>query len=151
MPNPNGHPETLKPFQKGNTAAVGKGRPKGTSISRLLKELRDECELLGKPLPQGRTAAELLAQKMYVKAIKGQYSFAREILDRTEGKVPLRLADADGESIALGGDLDALGKILIDALTPFPEARDALVDALTKLKQRGGVAVGRDSEANPEG
>ena len=67
-----------KPGESGNPG----GRPKGTGsitsyLRRLLKEKKGDKEI-----------AELLAQKAVQLAGKGEFRFLKEILERTDGKVP---------------------------------------------------------------
>jgi hypothetical protein len=76
----------FRPGRSGNPA----GRPKGQSITALL------CAAIQAEV-DGRTAAERIAEVMVGRALKGDIRFVREILDRTEGKVPKQVADSGSE------------------------------------------------------
>ena len=67
----------FKPGQSGNPG----GRPKGTSISAIMGELRDEKDPKAK-----KTIAEKLA-RAFLKNAETNASFANIVLDRTEGAV----------------------------------------------------------------
>ena len=93
--NPNPSPATrFKPGQVANP----NGRPKKRDcISDVLRELLESAELRGKPLPDGKTAAELLAEELLIGALgtknlpAGKVSLIQLILDRTEGKAVQRV------------------------------------------------------------
>jgi hypothetical protein len=83
MPFPN--PDTqFKPGDgwRGNPG----GRPRKAPITDLIRQALDRREIDGKPLPGGKTVAETLAEVMLAQAIGGRFSFAKEVLDRLEGK-----------------------------------------------------------------
>jgi len=91
-------------FKKGNK--YGKGRPtKEHSVTEALRELAPEIlEIsLGGKKNTTKTAVQLMALGMYLKAIKGDASMAREIIDRLEGKVPqgIEATGKDGEAIRI--------------------------------------------------
>jgi hypothetical protein len=52
-----------------------------------------------KHCPDGMTTAQFAAAVMIDRALKGDFQFFRELLDRTEGKVPNRIAGADGKNL----------------------------------------------------
>jgi hypothetical protein len=81
-------PEGFKKGQSGNP----KGRPKGKSITAQLRKLMDEGL-------EGRDLADAMAKAAYKAALKGDHRFWKEIIERLDGKVPDRFADADGNSI----------------------------------------------------
>jgi hypothetical protein len=69
----------FKPGQSGNPA----GRPKSITMSEAHRKQ------LAKPFPddpEGRTFAEVIAEKLAMNAATGDVSSAKEIADRTEGK-----------------------------------------------------------------
>ena len=66
----------FKPGQSGNP----KGRPKGSGVTDQLKALLAK-EVDGQPI------AEAIAKVIMKRALKGDYKFVKEILDRVEGKV----------------------------------------------------------------
>lgn len=80
MPFPN--PDTQ--FKPGNRASPG--RPKGRSVTDRLRELLDAAELGGKPLPDGKQVADLLAEVLIKNALKGDHRFVATVLDRAEGR-----------------------------------------------------------------
>ena len=82
MPDNTNPAEHLKDhrFQKGRSGNPG-GRPKGRSITAALRRLA-ETDHNGKPI------AEVLAEVMMKQALSGHYNFAREIVERLDGKVP---------------------------------------------------------------
>lgn len=87
-----------KPFKKGNPHAFKPGRsgnPKGRPKSIVLSEAYRRA--LAQPFPDdpdGRTFAEVIAEKMVISAAAGDVAPAREIADRTEGK-PRQMLDVD--------------------------------------------------------
>jgi len=89
-----GH-ENIKPHQwkKGQSGNPG-GRPRGRSITARLRERLDADD--GK-------LAELIVKVMIREAAKGKFQFAKEILERTEGKVAdkarVELSGPDGNAI----------------------------------------------------
>ena len=68
-----------KPGQSGNP----KGRPKSITLS---EAYRRELAKVDPTDPQGRTYAEVLAEKMRERACTGDVAALREMADRTEGK-----------------------------------------------------------------
>lgn len=65
-----------------------KGRPKGSrTIITIVREMLELRTIRGKPLPNGMTVAESLADVMLVHALKGDFRYVKELLDRVEGKV----------------------------------------------------------------
>jgi hypothetical protein len=76
--------QNLKPFQKGHK--LSKGKPKGAKhLSTVLKEM------LAQKIPTKKSgmmpATELIVMGLIGRAIRGDVSAFREIMDRTEGKV----------------------------------------------------------------
>ena len=74
-----GNPHAFKPGQSGNP----KGRPKSITLS---EAYRKELSKIVPNDPEGRTYAEVLAEKMREKAFSGDVQALREMADRTEGK-----------------------------------------------------------------
>lgn len=85
MANPKGNPQNLKPFKKGNTASVGKGRPPQIPDLRALL-----CKVLGEE-KQGMTAAEAILRAQVVKAIKGDTRAAEWLVEQGYGKVTQKM------------------------------------------------------------
>jgi hypothetical protein len=80
----------LKPFEKGQSGNPA-GRPKSITLSEAYRRQ------LSQPFPddsQGRTYAEVIAERACLAASGGDVGAAREIADRTEGK-PKQAIDVD--------------------------------------------------------
>jgi hypothetical protein len=69
----------FRPGQSGNT----KGRPKSITLS---EAYRRELARIDPNDPEGRTYAEILAERMRERASSGDVAALREMADRTEGK-----------------------------------------------------------------
>ena len=68
------------------------GRPKGRSLKdHLMKLLNDE--------KNGEKLADALVRVAVDRALKGDFRFWSEIFERVDGKVPNRIADAEGSSL----------------------------------------------------
>lgn len=68
------------------------GRPKGRSMQDALRTMLED-ETTGKHL------CDALVKSAIDKALKGDFRFWKEIINRIDGKVPNRIADADGSSL----------------------------------------------------
>ena len=68
------------------------GRPKGRSLQAELHRMVDD-ELTGEDLCNALVRAAL------DRALKGDFRFWQEIINRIDGKVPNRIADAEGSSL----------------------------------------------------
>jgi hypothetical protein len=84
-------PPVAHRFKPGNPG--GPGRP--LSLTRIIRER------LAKPDKQHGTRADALIALAERRARKGDFRFFKEIIDRNDGKVPDRLANADGSNIEL--------------------------------------------------
>ncbi len=84
-PFPKGHPWRFKPGQSGNPG----GKPKTKFLTKML------LEILEKGIPgdsRRRSYAEALVQKLVHEAVlRGNIAHLREIFERVEGKVAIRL------------------------------------------------------------
>jgi hypothetical protein len=78
-------------FKNGNPG--GPGRP--LSLTTIIREV------LARPDKRHGTRAEALIALAERRARKGDFRFFKEIIDRNDGKVPDRLANADGSNIEL--------------------------------------------------
>jgi len=79
------------PWPSGVSGNPG-GRPKGRSLMARLRELLERDTIDGKPIADGKQVADLVAEVIVVRALKGDHRFLATLLERTEGKVPDRLA-----------------------------------------------------------
>lgn len=71
------------PGQSGNP----NGRPKGKSLTRLIRKALKARTLDGKPIEGNRNVAQLLADVFVAEALDGKFPFAKEVIDRIDGKV----------------------------------------------------------------
>ena len=83
-----------KPGQSGNP----KGRPKSATIS---EEIRAALEEFIKHGGQNLSTREAIAQVIIKQALAGRYTFVKEIMDRTEGKVAekMEMSGPGGEKL----------------------------------------------------
>lgn len=97
MPFPN--PATQ--FKPGNHASPG--RPKGRSVSAVLREMLESGTFRGKALSEGRTIADMFAEVMVAAALRGDVRFVKEVLDRAEGKPTekVEVSGPDGRAVAV--------------------------------------------------
>ncbi|HXJ59424.1 MAG TPA: hypothetical protein VNU68_22500 [Verrucomicrobiae bacterium] len=58
-------------------------------------------ELKTVDLPEGVTVRDVIMGVMIERAVHGDIHFVRELLNRVEGKVPARIAGADGKPLAV--------------------------------------------------
>ena len=87
-------------FAKGNKfsfanrpeAANRNGRPKGRSLQDHLRKILED-EVTGEQL------CDALVKVAIEHALKGDFKFWHEIIERIDGKVPNRIADAEGSSL----------------------------------------------------
>jgi hypothetical protein len=82
MPFPNRETQ-FKPGQSGNPG----GRPKGTSLTKLICGLLEQGELKGASV-EGPRVADGLAHVIVKKALEGDYRFVELVMNRIDGKVP---------------------------------------------------------------
>lgn len=87
----------LRPFKPGQSGNPG-GRPKGKSLTALLRERLDEVDEA-----TGKTIAQLVVEGWVNAARDGNVPAIKEALDRTEGKVIERkeLSGPDGGPIQM--------------------------------------------------
>jgi hypothetical protein len=86
VPNPNPNTTGLKAWEPGQSGNP-KGRPIG-SLTTLLRKAGEKNDILGEPMPPDKTVAEAFAEAVWGHAIKGNASYAAQLLDRLEGRVP---------------------------------------------------------------
>ena len=86
MPFPN-RETRFKPGQSGNPG----GRPKGTSLTKLISGVLEKEEFQGVSLKGGKVADEL-ALVIVKKAIEGDFRFVELVMNRIDGKVPNQIA-----------------------------------------------------------
>lgn len=97
-PNPELHPENLKPFPKG-VSGNPSGRPKRTTFRALLLEIADEeANLKNRQPGHGITKRELLLREVYDEAIRTKdVGLLRLLFAYHDGKPPdASPDDADG-------------------------------------------------------
>lgn len=81
--------ENLKPAEPGNKRAVGHGRPRGKSLSTLLKEAMEApLTLLDKETKkqETKTTAEWIAKRAVLRALQGDFKYFKEIKDSIDGR-----------------------------------------------------------------
>jgi hypothetical protein len=132
-------PETrFKPGQSGNPG----GRRKGQSLTAKIAAILDRDTLGGKRLPGGLSVADVLAEAIVKQACLGKFPFAKEVLERLDGKVPDRIidetpdADADRERSEFDAILASLRERGGGAPAPTP---------------RGTPVPGRDGDGDERG
>ena len=82
-------------FQPGQSGNPKGGRPRTTVYGAIQK-------MLDRKSPTGKGTRRDDVAEGFVKAMEGgSFVHAKEIIDREEGKVPNRIAGADGENIKL--------------------------------------------------
>jgi hypothetical protein len=87
-------------FAKGNSYSFANrpdarnlgGRPKGRSLQDHLRKLIED-EVTGEKL------CDALVKSAIDRALKGDFRYWKEIMERIDGKVPNRIADAEGGSL----------------------------------------------------
>tara|TARA_Y100001970_G_C14259283_1_gene878408 strand:+ start:7221 stop:7550 length:330 start_codon:yes stop_codon:yes gene_type:complete len=96
-PNKNGANRNSKgQFVAGNTASVGKGRPKGTlSIPDILKKIGEESGTSDGE----HTKLDVVLRRVFKYAIEGKAWAVQFIADRTEGKAIERVQTQEIEPI----------------------------------------------------
>jgi hypothetical protein len=70
-------------FKKGQSGNPG-GRPKGRSLTAALRELVQQEH-------NGRQILDLIAERIVREALSGKYPFAREVLERLDGRTTERV------------------------------------------------------------
>lgn len=94
---PNGHnPHSLANLKKGRAKLAEKRKngeltnPNGYSITSEIKQmLREDAEFISPHArPKDKLFRQQIAREMLVKAAQGDVPMVKEVLDRTEGKVP---------------------------------------------------------------
>jgi hypothetical protein len=99
----------FRPGQSGNP----NGRPKTRTLTELIRVELDRAE------KGGKTLAQVIAEVFVDRAAAGHFVFAKEVIDRVDGKVPERYED----------------------ITPGRDDDDARLTVLTDtLRKRGGKA-----------
>ena len=81
-------------FRKGESGNPG-GRPKWKPITEALLELLAQ-DLKKYKKFRAKTPAQKIAKRMIDDAVEGVTTLVREVLDRTEGKVPLPITGDNG-------------------------------------------------------
>jgi hypothetical protein len=105
----------------------------------------ESTKLGGQPLPDGQQVADLLAQVILQKALKGDIAFVREALDRAEGRVPTPAA-ASTDNPDPGGIAAATLHALEEANRPDADPSPAAPQA---KRRRAGKAKGGARKPRP--
>lgn len=102
------------PGLSGNPAGTGSGRPPiAKSLSELIRRAGEEAD----PDGSGKTRNQLVAEGIWLMALKGEnekirLAATREILDRTEGRAPVRVdISTDGASLIKAYPAELLEKL----------------------------------------
>lgn len=92
-----GNPDKVKPHQwrKGQPSPNPAGRPAGESLTTKINRILDE------PDDEHGTKGDKLIAVAYSAAAKGDFRFFKEIIERRDGKVPDRIAGADGDKLSI--------------------------------------------------
>lgn len=99
--NSGGGLANLRPFKPGQSGNPG-GRPKGKSLTALLRERLDEVDPA-----TGKTIAEMVVEGWVNAARDGNVPAIKEALDRTEGKVPDKLETKNDTNVTVNLQLKA--------------------------------------------
>ena len=138
------HPNSLKnliPMKPGQTLNPG-GRPKGSvSLGNLLHKLLAK-EIDGET---HKTIAEALVSKMIGQALKGSFPQQNLIVNRIDGKVPLRIAGAEGD------DLFAASQDTIEKIFSNPKAMDLAVKLSNCLNETEDKPIAKDGKGDGDG
>lgn len=87
MANPNGNPANLRPWRPGQSGNP-RGRPRGRTLTAILRDVLDSEEIDGKATPDGKDVARVFVEAVVGHAMRtGNPALVREILDRIDGKV----------------------------------------------------------------
>jgi hypothetical protein len=81
QPAPRGKADHLRAHRFGTgTSGNPGGRPRGRGVTAALRAL-------GESEHHGKRLTELLAERLFKEALSGKFTFAKEVLERLEGKV----------------------------------------------------------------
>lgn len=118
MSNPKGTPANLRPPWTKGESGNSRGRPKGRSLTGILREILDGQELGGAAIPGDRTVADVFVEAVLGHAMRGgNAALIKEVFDRIDGKVPkaslaqpddqgkprIEVPDVDPRFVAEGG------------------------------------------------
>lgn len=90
-----GRPPVEYQWKKGQSGNPGGMKKGATSLTARLRALLDATELGGKPLPNGKQVADLVAEVILKAALKGDHRFVSTLLDRVDGKATAPEPDPD--------------------------------------------------------
>jgi hypothetical protein len=115
------------PFQKGNKAAVGHGRPKGSRslVTRLREAMEVEIPIKDKETGkiEKRQIADLFIQAVIKPALKGDVRNQALIFDRVEGK-PVQSIESHTKLDLRGMNLSSLSNEQLEKLIQDNTAND---------------------------
>ncbi|MGO9466539.1 MAG: DUF5681 domain-containing protein [Isosphaeraceae bacterium] len=92
----NGTPGNLQPAWRPGQSGNPNGRPKGQTVTTLLRRALTARRLCGVPTLGNRDVADCLAEAIILHAIKGNIGYLKAILDRTEGPVSSAVPESGG-------------------------------------------------------
>lgn len=84
------------PGQSGNP----NGRPKRKTITERMASILELEKLDGVEVPKGECVADVVARQIVVHACHGRFPYAKELIERLEGKVPDRFIDESNNADA---------------------------------------------------
>jgi Family of unknown function (DUF5681) len=119
-------PYKFKPGQSGNP----NGRPKRKTITERMAAIMELDSLEGVTVPEGQCVGDVFARQVVIHACHGRFPYAKELLERLEGKVPDRIIDETSDA---------------DADRERSEV-DAIIAA---LRDRGGIAIPQAGPRTP--
>ena len=116
QPGQSGTPENV--WKKGQS-----GNPKGKmpSITRVIREYLKKKTVNGKPLPDGKTIEDALGEMFVREALKGKFAFAKELIDRIDGKVPDRVLMGEDQNVPV----KVIRGVSMDDLLPKADATES--------------------------
>lgn len=84
----------LKPPWKPGESGNARGRPKGRSVAKILREILDMETIGDNEIQDGRQVADLVAETIVLGALGGNTTFMAMLLDRVEGKATTTSSEA---------------------------------------------------------
>lgn len=118
------HPENLIPRKKGDPPLAGGGRPKGKSMTTILRNVLERSMQTKDPISNKegkKKIKEIVVLALIQKSIRGDMKAIQEVLDRFDGKVPQGV----------------FGDFAIENKNPFGElSKEEAAEILKKLNEK---------------